>query len=155
MPKIRLLLPLRSSHTRATGSGLSIEAISRMSSGTREECITDFVPGTILLEFTLPVATEQNLAAGRRHFGMRQHLGEVVDEDVALERADAPHLVVPCGFEIDVGPVDAEAALLEEPLAFHPLQRRLAQVGQMRVVVRKLGLVADDGDRLGMATAFL
>ena len=87
MRNMRLLLPLRSSETRSTGSGLSARAISWISSGGREDCITNFAPGGILLELVLGVAAEQDLAAVRRHFRMGEHVGKVVDEEIAVERA--------------------------------------------------------------------
>src|SRR6266404_9505197 len=112
---MRLLLPLRSSETVCTGSGLSAQAMSWISSGSAEDRIAHFMPGGVLLEAALRIAAEQDLAATRRHLGVAEHLGEIVDEEVALERADPPHLVVPRPLEIDVAPVQSQAGCIEEP----------------------------------------
>src|SRR3954454_9194576 len=130
---MRLLLPLRSSETSCTGSGLSAQAMSWISSGSPEDRITNFMPGGVLLEAALPVAAEQDLAAAGGHFDVPEHLGEVVDEEIALQRADPPHFLVPRPFEIDIASIQSQASGLEEPIAFHPLESSRAQVRQMRI----------------------
>src|SRR5258705_2376003 len=147
---MRLLLPLRSSETPSTGSGLSARAMSRISSGSAEDRITNFMPGSVLLEAALRVAAEQDLAAAGGHFGVAEHLGEVVDEEVALQRADPPHFLVPRPFEIDIAPIQAQASRVEEPIALHPLESSRPQVRQMRIVMGKLGLVAYDRNRAAL-----
>src|SRR5580704_10836131 len=151
---MRLLLPLRSSVIALTGSGLSIRAISAISSGGWEERITHFVPRGILFKSTLRIAAEENLAAGRRHFAVYKHFGKIVDKDVASKLAYSPHLVIPRTLEVNVAPLEAEARHIEELLAFHPAQRRHPQVG-LRVIVRALRLVAHDGDGVGVVSARL
>src|SRR4030095_6554878 len=150
---MRLLPPRRISEIARTGSAQSARATSWMSSVAAEERVTDFVPGGILLELTLRLAAEQDLSARSRHLGVAEDLGKIVDEYVAFKRPDAPHLVVPRAFEIDVVAADAEARRVEEAIALHPAQRGHAQIGHMGVVMRKLGLVADDRHHIGARPA--
>src|SRR5260221_3443568 len=126
-----------------------------MSSGGPEERITDFVPGGILLELTLRLAAEENFAACRRHFGVRQDLGKIVDEHVALQRANPPHFFVSRPFEIDVLARKRQSGRIEEAIAVHPSEGGCAQVGQMWIVVRELGLVTDDRYHVAARTARL
>src|SRR5690242_16048105 len=102
MRKMRLLPPRRTSEIDRTGAAHSWRATSWMSSGAAEECVTDLVPGSILLELTLRIAAEQDLATGHRHLRMAKHLGEVVDEYVAFKRAYAADLFVAGPLEIDI-----------------------------------------------------
>src|SRR5262249_52047656 len=152
---MRLLLPLRSSATRSTGSGLSRRATAWISSGNVEDGIADFVPGYVVLKCVVGVAPEQDLAAGPRHLRMAEDLGEIVDEHVASQRRDATYLLLARAFEEDMLAPQAQPRGIEEALGFHPLQRRNPQVGQRGIVVRALGFVAHDGDSLGMLTTQL
>src|ERR1700732_4623878 len=98
---MRLVLPLRSFAIALPGSGLSMRAISAISSGGWEERITHFVPRGVLFKSTLRVAAEENLAAGRRHFAVYKNFGEVVDKNVAAKFPNPPHLVIPRALEVD------------------------------------------------------
>src|ERR1700732_1730520 len=151
---MRLVLPLRSFAIALPGSGLSMRAISAISSGGWEERITHFVPRGVLFKSALRVAAEENLAAGRRHFAVYKHFGKVVDKDVASEFPYPPPLVIPRAFEVNVAPLEAQARRIEELLAFHPAQRGHSQVRQ-RVIVRPLRLMAHDGDGVGVVSARL
>src|SRR5215475_7076990 len=102
MRKMRLLPPRRTSEIDRTGDSHSLRATSWMSSGAAEERVTDLVPGSILLELTLRVAAEQDLAACRRHLRMAEDFGKIVDEDVAFKRAYAAHLFVAGALVIDI-----------------------------------------------------
>src|SRR5262245_1027429 len=148
--KMRLLLPLRSSTTRATDSGLSRRATSGISSGSTKDGIADLVPGNAVLEPVLWLPAEQDLAAGRRHFGMGKDLGEIVDEYVAAQRQSAAPRWLARAFEEDMVAPQAQPRGIEEALGFHPLQGGNPQVGQRGIMVRALGLVAHDGDNLGL-----
>src|SRR5262249_3848294 len=99
--QMRVLLPLRSSATRSTGSGLSRRATAWISSGNVEDGIADFVPGYVVLECVVGVAPEQDLAAGPRHLRMPEDLGEIVDEHIAAQRRDATYLLLARAFEED------------------------------------------------------
>src|SRR5258708_29946114 len=119
---MRLLLPLRSSETLLIGSAHSARATSWMSSAGAKEGVTDLVPRGILLELGLRIAAEEDLAARRRHVGVRQDFGKVVDEHVAPERPYSSHLVIPRAFEIDVLTAKAQARHVEEAIVLHPVE---------------------------------
>src|ERR1043166_8989172 len=140
----RLLPPLRTSSIAVIAAGASRSAAFTTAPGTLEDGGTDCGPVGGVLEWAGRVAREQDLAAAGRHVRVAEHLGEVVDENLAVEFADAADFGVARVFEKHLAGVEAEPARVEESLPPHPAERAFAQVGFQGIVVGEDGLVADD-----------
>src|SRR6185295_15655389 len=144
----RLLPPLRTGSMSRTGTRSSRSAVCRIAAMFSEDCITNIVPARDGLEGPKLVGSEENLAAGRRHVGMAENVDQIVDEHVAFERRDTTDLLVARAGKEHVLRAQAKALPVEEFPGRHPSQGAFAQIGTLIVVMRKLGLVADDIHRV-------
>src|SRR5262249_18482303 len=120
--KMRLLPPLRTSSMATTGAGASRAAARATGSGAFEDRVTNFGPVRRTLERSVPLRAEQNLSTRGRHAGVHQHLGQIVDENMAVEFADAADLLFARALEENLLRRQAEAAFVEEALLAHEAQ---------------------------------
>jgi hypothetical protein len=88
---------------------------------------------------------KQNARDARGEAWISQYLLEIVNEVCQAKRCDPPEFFASRVFEVDTIGRDT-MDFIKQPLSGHPVERGLAEVDAITIMVPEFGFVADDGD---------
>lgn len=75
-----------------------------------------------------------------------ENFHQVVDKMVKHQRTNCPDLGIACGFELDVGGIDAVTTSVKEPVVAEPFSGCVTQIDPSWIEMTELGLVRNYED---------